>query len=126
MTQEPRNVDGLRPGPILHRELPGSLVTRIDSLRSALDDVYSQSMAVWLDGFQRDVAPEREVLWWEDLARSYLEYSRHQGLDAEQKQAAFRVIIKLALGSAAEEVSADLANLPAVAVNDILGTMRKP
>jgi hypothetical protein len=27
-------------------------------------------------------------------------------------------------GSAAEEVSADLANLPAVALNDILGTMR--
>jgi hypothetical protein len=81
-------------------------------------------MAVWLDGFQRNVAPEREVLWWEDLALSHLEYSRHQELDAEQKQAAFRVIIKLALGSAAEEVSADLANLPAVALNDILGTMR--
>jgi hypothetical protein len=50
---------------------------------------------------------------------------QRQELDAREKQAAFRVIIKLALGSAAEEVSTDLVDLPPRALEDILGIMKR-
>jgi hypothetical protein len=59
----------------------------------------SAMVAEWLDGFQRDVNPEPEVVWWERLAHCYVEYSQGQELDAREKQAAFRVIIKLALAA---------------------------
>src|SRR6266851_1639464 len=57
--------EDLKPGPIRHQQLPPELMTRIESLRSTLDEVYPMSMGEWLDGFQRDAHPEQEVIWWE-------------------------------------------------------------
>jgi hypothetical protein len=122
---ERRKLDELKPGPIRHQELPPALIARIESLRSMLDEVYPQSIEAWLDGFQRDVSPESEVLWWERLAHCYLEYSLDHELNGEQKQAAFNAILKLLLGSPAEEVTPDLANLPSTALYDILEIMRR-
>src|SRR5947209_18336965 len=99
MGKRRRSVDEIKPGPIRHQELPPALVARIEWLRLTLEEVYPQSMAEWLDGFQRDVNPEPEVVWWERLAHCYVEYSQGQELDPREKQAAFRVIIKLALAA---------------------------
>jgi hypothetical protein len=125
MPKQRRKLDELKPGPIRHAELPQALVARIEWLKLTLDEVYPQSMAEWLDGFQRDLHPESEVVWWERLAHCYVEYSHAQELNAGQKQAAFRVILKLALGSAAEQISADLTDLPPDALEDILGIMQR-
>src|SRR3954470_24332462 len=98
MTEWRKNEE-LKPGPIRHQELPPALVARIDSLRSTLDEVYPQSRAEWLEGFQRDTSPEQEVLWWERLARCYVEYSGKRALNLEQRKTAFNVMLKLLLGS---------------------------
>jgi hypothetical protein len=125
MPKQRRKVEELKSGPIRHAELPPALVARIEWLKLTLDEVYPQPMAEWLDGFQRDVNPEPEVVWWERLAHCYVEHSHGQELNAGQKQAAFRVILKLALGSAADQVSADLTGLPVDALEDILGIMQR-
>jgi hypothetical protein len=125
MPKQRRKVEDLKPGPIRHQELPPALVARIEWLKSTLDEVYPQSMKEWLNGFQRDVNPESEVVWWERLAHCYVEYSHGHELSSSQKQAAFRVILKLALGSAAEQVSTDLTGLPPDALEGILGIMQR-
>jgi hypothetical protein len=125
MTKHRRRLDQLKPGSIRHEELAPALVARIEWLKLTLDEVYPQSMAEWLDGFQRDVNPEPEVVWWERLAHCYVEYSQQHELTSVQKQAAFRVVIKLALGSAADQISTDLADLPPSALEDILGIMQR-
>lgn len=122
---ERRKIDELKLGPIRHQELPPALVTRIEAIRSELDEVYPQSLAKWLDGFQRDVHPESEVLWWERLTRCYTEYTRSHDIDAEQREALFNVILKLLLGSPKEEIASDLAILPPTAPDDILEIMRR-
>src|SRR5690242_13504753 len=122
---ERRKVNELKLGPIRHQDLPPALVARIEGIRLALDEVHPQSLASWLDGFQRDLNPEPEVLWWERLARCYTEYTRSQDINAEQRQALFNVILKLLLGSPKEELAPDLAKLPHTAPNDILEIMRR-
>jgi hypothetical protein len=125
MPKQRRRVDELKPGPIRHQQLPPALVARIEWLRLTLEEVYPQSMPEWLDGFQRDLNPEPEVVWWERLAHCYVEYSHGNELNAGQKQAAFRVILKLALGSTAEQISTDLTGLPPSALEDILRIMQR-
>jgi hypothetical protein len=125
MPKQRRRLDELKSGPIRHAELPPALVARIEWLKLTLDEVYPQPMAEWLDGFPRDVNPEPEVVWWERLAHCYVEYSHGNELNAGQKQAAFRIVLKLALGSEAEQVSADLTDLPPGALEDILGVMSR-
>jgi hypothetical protein len=121
---ERRKVAELKPGPIQHPELPVSLVARIEALNSTLAEVYPQSIETWLDGFQRDLNPEPEVVWWERLAQCYVEYSRRNELSVNQKKAAFNVILKLALGSS--EINAELDELPESALDEIEKIMRRP
>ena len=97
--RQQRKPKDLKPGPIRHQQLPPTLIARINSVRLALDEVYPQSMAEWLDGFQRDAHPEQEVIWWERLASCYVGYCSRKELNPEQKQAAFNVICKLGLGA---------------------------
>ncbi len=82
------------------------------------------SMGEWLDGFQRDAHPEQEVIWWERLARCYVDFSRRKELHAQQRRDTFRVICGLALGSAVEDVKVDLAHLAPGALDEIFVIMR--
>lgn len=117
MTQG-RKLDKLNRVLIRYRTLPPDLTTRIASLRSTLDGVYPQSMTEWVNAFQRNATPEAEVIWWERQTRCYIEYSRSQELDGGQRQAAFTVIMKLALGCGG--VTEHLATLPTNALHDIV------
>ena len=117
-------IDQLKPGPIRHPDLSPLMIARIASLHSTLDEVYPQSLETWLDGFQRDTHPEREVAWWERVARCYVEYSRRLELNPQQRQAAFKVIFGLNIGSRENEIATDLAHLPQGALAEIVAIMR--
>ena len=120
MTRKRINPAKLKPGPIRHEQLPLSLVARINYLRVTLDEVHPQSMEKWLDGFQRDANPESEVRWWERLARCYVAYCDTNELTAGQKQAAFGIIFRMAMGSESEAEAAELARLPEGALEKIV------
>lgn len=124
MSQKRVKLDQLKRGPIRHPELSLLLLARIRSLRSKLEEVHPLSMEEWLDGFQRDAHPDTEVAWWERVARCYEEYSGQQELNPQQRQAAFKLIFGLAMGSTAEDVEADLDQLPANALDEIASIMR--
>ncbi len=81
-------------------------------------------MAEWLDGFQRDAHPEPEVLWWERLARCYVEFISQKELNPEQRKVAFNVICKLGLGASAKDLAGDVASLPSGALGAITAIMR--
>jgi hypothetical protein len=123
MTEKRVKLNELKLGPIRHQQLPPALVTRIEWLRLTLHEACPQSTEKWLDGFQRDVNPEPELVWWERLAHCYVEYSRRNELNGDKKMAAFKVILKLALG--ASEMDADLADLPVGALDEIQEIMRR-
>jgi hypothetical protein len=118
------SLDELERGRIRHAELPPALVARIKSLHSAFDEVYPSSLADWLDDFQRDLHPEREVDWWERLAQCYITYRDQQGLNARQRQAAFKILLSISLGGHPDPLSADAAILPERALADLQAFLR--
>ena len=88
------------------------------------DEVYPRSLEEWLDGYRRDANPESEVQWWERLARCYTTYNQTNSLTGDQKQALFRILFMLGMGiSETEKLEADLASLPADALEDIMGLL---
>ena len=66
----------IQPGPIRHLTLPPTLVTRIQGLSEALKGFYDPpgGIAGWLEGFQRDMNPESEVVIWEAIAKAVTEF----------------------------------------------------
>jgi hypothetical protein len=94
MRKEP-NPKNLTPAPIRQPHLSPELAMRIEAIRVAVAEVCPISAEQWLHGFQRDQHPEREVVWWERVARCYTDFTAKKTLPSEQKQAAFKVIFGL-------------------------------
>ena len=117
-------VEHLKPGPIRHTELSPLLIARIASVQSALKEVYPQSLDKWLDGFQRDAHPESEVQWWENLVACYTKYTGEKELDSSQAQAAFGLMVGLAMGAWEADLQSQAANLPPGALEEIVGLIR--
>jgi len=99
----------IRKGPIRHEKLSDALVSRVRTIRAALLSVYPHTMEFWLDGFKRDVEPEKEVLWWEHLSACFLEHYWTKCQDEEQANAAFRLLMQIGLDGAAPS---EFENLP--------------
>jgi hypothetical protein len=123
MTRKTIPIAQLTRGPMSHEKLSISVTARINYLCQALDEVYPQSLEKWLDEFQRDANPESEVLWWEWLTRCYLGYTEPKDLTSEQKQATFKILFTLAMGSDPQAMGGELARLPDGASDEILRLM---
>lgn len=98
-------VEKILQGPIIHEELPPSLIGRIRLVRAALWGTHSHSMAFWLEGFKRDQHPEREIEWWEHLSACYLEFIKSRKLTHEQIDAVFTALFLLGNGEEPESLS---------------------
>lgn len=97
----------LKLGPIRHEKLPGELIRRISIIRSALSDIHPISMEEWVDGFQRDVHPSREIRAWEFIASRYLQIRNAVPLTTEQKGQIFSSLLACSMGNE-EAVSQNL------------------
>jgi hypothetical protein len=124
MAQKNIDLSKLQRGPVRHPELPLTLVARVNYLRTTLEEAYPQSMDQWLDGFKRDANPDREVLWWERLARCYVAYNALKELTIHQKRVLFKVIFNLLMGSRPETQEIDLQTLPDGALEEILANLQ--
>ena|SRR5580658_5426706 len=119
MSKEP-NPKNLIPGPIREPHLSPELAARIEAIRAAVAEVCPISAEEWLKGFQRDQHPEREVVWWERVARCYADFTAEKTFPSEQKQAAFKVIFGLFGGLEAKAVVADAAPLSESLIDELL------
>ena len=62
-------------GPVQHMTLPAMLLARIQRLHTVLgDDLCGCGLGEWVEGFQRDLHPEHEVIIWEGIARAIVTF----------------------------------------------------
>jgi hypothetical protein len=83
----------IQQGPIRHHTLDDSLIARIQAIKPVFEEFYPVSHQKWLEGFQRDLNPENEVVIWEDLAKAYSEFVKDEALDAAQRREAFGLLL---------------------------------
>ena len=108
----------IRSSAIRHPRLPPDLIGRIRLIRAALLGAHSHSMRVWLDGFQRDSHPSREIEVWERIAAVYLEYCKMSSpLTREQHQQVFALALMLSFTSDESALRSVANGLPEDAIN---------
>jgi hypothetical protein len=105
------NAQDIKIPPVRHDKLPQQLIRRIRLIRVALLPVYPKSMQFWVEGFQRDSHPSKEVSIWEHLASVWLEFWMINSLTAEQRRSVFNFLLSM---SSNKEVSQmrELIDLP--------------
>ena len=84
--------------------LTTGFIARIHALRDILDEVYPKSIDDWVQGFELDGNPERELLVWESMALTYHTFVTDGALSMEAKEEALSVILQCALGRTEEYI----------------------
>jgi hypothetical protein len=87
------NPASLELGPIRHAKLPPSLVERITAFESIFADVYPITHQEWLDGFQRDEDPLREIATWEQIAKALTQFTVDRNPTKEVRREAFDLLL---------------------------------
>ena len=77
----------LKLGPIRHAQLPPYLIKRVRAFEPVFADVYPITHEKWIEGFRRDVHPEREIEIWEQSASAFSQFTsgRHLSLEVRKE-----------------------------------------
>lgn len=94
----------LSPFPRHQNTLDDNQLRRVRLIRAASWHVYPQTMAFWVDGFQRDAKPDKEISWWEHVTACYLEFEAMHRPEQGLRGMLFWVMGMLANGTPAEEI----------------------
>ncbi len=77
---------------------------RVKALKAILDEVYPKSIEDWMQGFELDGNPERELLIMECMALTYRNFTDGRTLDMEAKEEIFQVTLQCSFGRTEEEL----------------------
>ena len=84
--------------------LTSGFVSRIRALKAILDEVYPKSFDDWVQGFELDGNPERELLIWECMALTYRNFAAGRMLSMKAKEEALQVTLQCSLGKPEEYI----------------------
>jgi hypothetical protein len=83
----------LEPGPIVHATLKDSQVERIKTLQRTFADVDPTPVEKWVEDFQRDQHPEREIRIYEAMANAYRGYCEGRTLSPRARKDVYSVVL---------------------------------
>lgn len=118
------NVDPstLRAGPIRHDELSPELIERITKVQQVFKEVDASPLPEWIDNFQRDQHPEREVAIYEAMARAYTAFCNGRPLTLEAKREVYAIVLKRSMYSG--DTLLQSAQVSAISHDDVLTILK--
>ena len=91
-------VVAIRLSPIRHESLTQDQLRRIAKLRDALIDAYPMTLDGWIDGFMRDMHPEKEISIIEACAVVYQRVTDKKRLPDKLKREIYGLIVSISAG----------------------------
>ena len=88
----------LRASKILGPPLGNAEREAVLKIKTALDEVYPQSLKEWEDGFRRDALPAAEIQIWLHAVEVFSEFAR-PGRPLPEKQAVWNLVAGCMIGS---------------------------
>lgn len=106
------NLKDIKPGPLRHLTLPSMLISRIQRIAEVFKGIYPEHntaihwrgvkpdiVAQWIEGFQRDMHPENEVIIWEGIARAFETYIEGKDLSLNVRKELFAIALGRTMGA---------------------------
>ena len=99
--------------------LPHGFAERIRIIKSILDDVFPKSVDDWVNGFERDSNPEKELLIWECIALTFSTFMESRKLSADAKKEAIGTLLQCSMGMPEAAVLTKRKNLRGSDIRDL-------
>jgi hypothetical protein len=87
-------------GPIRHAALPETLVERIKAVAETFVEVDPRPVEEWVEDFQRDMHPEKEIALWEVMAGAYALFTHGRTLTPTGRKEVFALILQRSMADA--------------------------
>jgi hypothetical protein len=84
--------------------LPTGFIARVRALKATLDEVFPKSFEDWVQGFELDCNPEKELLIWECMTLAYNTFTEGRTLSIQAQKEAFQVTLQYSLGRTDEYI----------------------
>lgn len=92
-------------GNLKHKSLSTDQRRRLARLRQVLSEAYPMTMEGWIDGFLRDLDPEREIRILEAIAAVYARLTAETNLSTKEKQQLYDVLCLISAGVTTPELT---------------------
>jgi len=96
-------------------------MTRIRVIHAVMGQLAGIGLVDWIEGFQRDQFPEREVAIWEHIARAFETFTHGRSLKPEGRREAYKLLLASSMGSI-EEVVTGLRHLTIGEAEEVLSS----
>jgi len=83
----------LQVGPKQSRKLSDDQLSRIQAVQQTFQDVDPNPLESWIDDFQHDQNPEREIRVYEDMAEAYRTFCNGRSLPPEAKRDVYQLVL---------------------------------
>jgi len=117
----------LRPGPVRHASLTDGQMGRLRELQRTFAEVDPSSLDKWVEDFERDHDPEREIRIYEGMAEAFRSYCNGRNLSSRAKADVYQVVL-LRSGAPDAEVlpRLKLSELSLSDAKDVLRLYKEP
>lgn len=112
----------LRLSPIRRERLSDEQMARLERIHETFADVDGMTLYDRLDGFLRDMNPDRELDIWETMAWHYERFVESRPLSHDAKQEAYKVVLMRSMAS--EEDVLERVPLSALSREEAIDLMR--
>lgn len=103
-----KNVNIEKNRKIKHENLSKELLNRIMIINRALLEVFPITLEETIYNFKCEPEPKREVLIWEVILSSYLDFVYNKELSNKEKKEVFLILLSLSMGTDEEEILSNL------------------
>jgi len=112
----------LRLSPIRRERLSDEQMDRLEAIHETFAEVDGMTAEERLDGFLRDLSPDKELEVWEMMAWHYERFVESRSLSHEAKQEAYKVVLMRSMAS--EEDVLERVPLSALSRDEAIELMR--
>ncbi len=118
-------VGDLLPAEIRHKELPQNILVRLRLVYQTFGSLLDESLEEFIENFQRDVHPDRELAEWEIMATVYHDVTNGKNFDNTKRKEILSVLLAISMGAFNQESIHELKNLSYDEILEIINARAK-
>tara|TARA_Y100000310_G_scaffold336568_1_gene421485 strand:- start:803 stop:1222 length:420 start_codon:yes stop_codon:yes gene_type:complete len=93
--------------PKKNRKFSEDFIEKTKYLHKVFNEVSPSTLERWLDDFDRDMNPEKELAIWMHMAKTYEEVIKEFPNELNTRKGIFQVLLNASSGMSAEEIAQD-------------------
>ena len=110
---------------IVHQTLPDDILVRLRIVYQIFESALDQSLDEFIENFQRDLRPKRELQQWEIMGSAFIDVTSKRDFSDAKKRDALMLLLQISVGAFTRKNEQGLENLTQEEINEIVEARKR-